>query len=208
MNQGEVMVSRVCIAGLSVLGGLLVAGNVCAAEGAVSVDASGGSAAGPAEFSGGGMHNSISLLANLGYAYSAGTGFGLSGRYQFTIVPEGVIKSSSIRDDFGIEPFVDFFHYSWDLGPYSWTYNEFDLGAAVVWNFWFTKEFAAYPRLGLGFGFGSWSAQDDTFGIGNPGGYGGLILIGGAGVLYKLGAVTLRGELSNASLGLGVAINL
>ncbi|MEO8182424.1 MAG: hypothetical protein ABI895_26610 [Deltaproteobacteria bacterium] len=199
------MITRVCVASLSVLGGLLVAGNVCAAEGQVNinVDSTGGGAGASAPSPG--MHNSVSLLANLGYAYSAGTGFGLSGRYQFTIVPEGVIHSSSIHDDFGIEPAVDFFHYSWDFGPYSWTYNEFGLSAAVVWNLWFTKEFAAYPRLGLGFAFGSWSDND---GIGNPGGYGGLVFVGGAGVLYQLGSLTLRAELNNASLGLGVAINL
>src|SRR6185436_12891543 len=205
MNQGEVMVSRVCIAGLSVLGGLLVAGNVCAAEGEAKIDVTSASAGGSSLPPGRGMHNSVSLLANLGYAYSAGTGFGLSGRYQFTIVPEGVIHSPSIHDDFGIEPAVDFFHYSWDFAGYSWTYNEFGLSASVVWNLWFSKEFAAYPRLGLGFAFGSWS---DNAGIGNPGGYGGLVFVGGAGVLYQLGSVTLRAELNNASLGLGVAFNL
>jgi len=198
------MVSRICVAGLSVLGGLLVAGNVRAAEAEIHVDTASGStaeASPPAR----GMHNSVSLLANLGYAYSAGTGFGLSGRYQYTIVPEGVIHSGSIHDDFGIEPAVDFFHYSWDFGGYSWTYNEFDLSASVVWNLWFTKEFAAYPRLGLGFGFGSWS---DNVGIGNPGGYGGIFVFGGAGVLYQLAPVTLRAEVSNASLALGAAISL
>jgi len=124
------MVSRICVAGLNVVGGLLVAGNVRAAEAEIHVDTASSSTAAaspPAR----GMHNSVSLLANLGYAYSAGTGFGLSGRYQYTIVPEGVIHSGSIHDDFGIEPAVDFFHYSWDFGGYSWTYNEFDLSASA-----------------------------------------------------------------------------
>lgn len=223
------MISRVCVARLGVLGGLLIAGSAGAAEAAASTDANAGSAlpaenanAGsprPAETvhvdtpSGGdaaarperGMHNSISLLLNLGYAYSAGTGLGVSGRYQYTIVPEGFLHSSSIHDDFGIEAGVDFFHYSWDILGYSWSYNEFGLSASAVWNLWFTKEFAAYPRLGLGFAFGSFS---DNTGLGSPGGYGGLFLVGGAGVLYQLSAITLRAEVSNNYLGLGAAISL
>lgn len=211
------MISRVCIASLGVLGGLLIAGSAGAAEAAASTDANAGGAL-PAEHTsvdtaGGGsaarpergMHNSISLLANLGYAYSAGTGLGLSGRYQYTIVPEGFLHSASIHDDFGVEAAVDFFHYSWDILGYSWTYNEFGLSASAVWNLWFTKEFAAYPRLGLGFAFGSFS---DNTGLGSPGGYGGLFLVGGAGVLYQLSAVTLRAEVSNNYLGLGAALSL
>ena len=221
------MISRVCVAHLGVLGGLLIAGSAGAAEAAASTDANAGSAL-PAEssnagtppahasvdttsggdsggHSGPGMHNSISLLLNLGYAYSAGTGLGVSGRYQYTVVPEGFLHGSSIHDDFGIEAGVDFFHYSWDILGYSWTYNEFGLSASAVWNLWFTEQFAAYPRLGLGFAFGSWS---DNTGFGSPGGYGGLFLVGGAGVLYQLSAITLRAEVSNNYLGLGAAITL
>ncbi|HEU4579751.1 MAG TPA: hypothetical protein VFS67_15940 [Polyangiaceae bacterium] len=212
------MISRVCVASLGVLGGLLVAGGAGAAEAAASTDASAGGAL-PAEHtnadttSGGGaasrpargMHNSISLLLNLGYAYSAGTGLGVSGRYQYTVVPEGFLHSSSIRDDFGVEAAVDFFHYSWDLLGYSWTYNEVGLSASAVWNLWFSEQFAAYPRLGLGFAFGSFS---DNTGFSAPGGYGGLFLVGGAGVLYELAPVTLRAEVSNNYLGLGAAISL
>ncbi len=222
------MISRVCVARLGVLGSLLIAGSASAAEAAASAEANAGTL--PAESanagsaasagqvhvdtpssgesgvqSGGSMHNSISLLLNLGYAYSAGTGLGVSGRYQYTIVPEGFLHSSSIHDDFGVEAGVDFFHYSWDILGYSWTYNEFGISASAVWNLWFTKEFAAYPRLGLGFAFGSWS---DNTGFGSPGGYGGLFLVGGAGVLYQLSAVTLRAEVSNNYLGLGAAISL
>jgi len=223
------MISRVYVARLGVLGGLLIAGSAGAAEAAASTDANAGGAL-PAESanagsprptesvhvdtaSGGdaaasperGMHNSISLLLNLGYAYSAGTGLGVSGRYQYTLVPEGFLHSSSIHDDFGIEAGVDFFHYSWDFYGVGWSYNEFGISASAVWNLWFTKQFAAYPRLGLGFAFGSWS---DNTGFGSPGGYGGLFLVGGAGVLYQLSAITLRAEVSNNYLGLGAAISL
>jgi hypothetical protein len=197
------MVSRVVVGSLSLMAALALASSASAAEGAASVDTTVETSGAPAP--GRGMNQTISLLGNLGYAYSAGTGFGVSGRYQHTIVPEGVIKSASISDDFGIEGAVDYFHYSWDILGYSWSYNEVVLSASVVWNLWFTNEFAAYPRLGLGFGFGSFS---DNTGLSSPGGYGGLAFVGGAGVLYELEPITLRAELTNGSLALGVAFSL
>src|SRR5262245_39199 len=145
------MVKRLSVSGLGLLGALSLAGNALATE----ADVVGGGSATSAGHRG--MNNTISLLGNFGYAYSAGTGFGLSGRFQHTVVPEGFIEHSKITDDLGIEAAVDYFHYSWDYFGYSWSYNEFGLSASAVWNVWFTKEFAAYPRLGLGFAFGSWS---------------------------------------------------
>ncbi len=196
------MVSRLGVGGVSLMAALALASSASAAEATVDVN-SGSTSSAPTP--GRGMNQTISLLGNLGYAYSAGTGFGASARYQHTIVPEGVIKSGSISDDFGIEGAVDYFHYSWDILGYSWSYNEVVISASVVWNLWFTDEFAAYPRLGLGFGFGSWS---DNTGLSTPGGYGGLTFVGGAGVLYELDPITLRAELTNGSLGLGVAFSL
>lgn len=195
------MFSRLVVGGVSLMAALTLSSSALAQE--TTVDTSSGTVGAP---DAGGMHQTISVLGNLGYAYSAGTGFGLSGRYQHSIVPEGVIKSGSISDDFGIEAAVDWFHYSWDILGYSWTYNEIDLSASVVWNLWFTDQFAAYPRLGLGFGFGSWS--DNDLGLSEPGGYGGLIFVGGVGVVYKLEPIALRAELTNGSLALGVAFQL
>jgi len=195
------MVKQVSLTGLGLLGALSWAGNALATE--VDVAAGGGSATSAGHR---GMNDTISLLGNFGYAYSAGTGFGLSGRFQHTVVPEGFIEHSKITDDLGIEAAVDYYHYSWDFFGYSWSYNEFGLSASAVWNVWFTKEFAAYPRLGLGFAFGSFSGND---GIASPsGGYGGLFFVGGAGVLYELAPVTLRAEVSNSSLCLGAAISI
>jgi hypothetical protein len=195
------MVSKALVSALGVLGGLLVASTALAAEQAVDSSGVGAGEAQPAS----GMNNAISLLGNFGYAYGAGTGFGLSGRYQITVVPDGFLKPGTIHDDFGIEPAVDFYHYSWDFYGYSWSYNEIGLSASAIWNLWFTDEFAAYPRLGLGFGFGSWS---DNTGVASPGGYGGVFLVGGAGILYALNPITLRAEVSNNSLCLGVALTL
>jgi hypothetical protein len=197
------MVSRVVVGSVSLMAALALASGASAAEGTVSVDTTVETSGAPTP--GRGMNGTISLLGNLGYGYSAGTGFGVSGRYQHTIVPDGVIKSSSLSDDFGIEGAVDYYHYSWDIGFAEWSYNEVVLSASVVWNLWFSKEFAAYPRLGIGYGFGSFS---DNTGFSAPGGYGGLAFVGGVGVLYELEPITLRAELTNGSLGLGVAISL
>lgn len=195
------MVSRLVVGGTSLMAALTLASSALAAEAAVDVNS--GTLGAPEA---GGMHQTISLLGNLGYGYSAGTGFGVSGRYQHTIVPEGVIKSPSIGDDFGIEGAVDYYHYSWDFFGVSWSYNEIVISASAVWNLWFTDEFAAYPRLGLGYGFGSFS---DNTGFSAPDdGYGGLVFVGGVGVVYELDPITLRAELTNGSLGLGVAFAL
>lgn len=169
------------VAGWALLGSLFVSSTLLAAEqGAGEANAASGSTkidAGPA----GGMNDTISLLGSLGYAYSEGTGFGLGGRYQYTFVPEGVIHHRSIHDEFGGEAAFDWDHYSWGSGPGAWSYNEFGLSASLVWNIWFTERFAAYPRLGLGFAFGTWSDS----GLTHPGGFGGLFFVGGAGVLYQ-----------------------
>jgi hypothetical protein len=152
-----------------------------------------------------GMNQAISALGSLGYAYSAGTGFGLSGRYQFTVSPDGVLDTPSVHDDFGVEAAVDYQHYNWGYAGYDWSYNEFGLSGSAVWNLWFSERFAAYPRLGLGFAFGTWSSNRN---LSHPRGYGGLYLVGGAGVLYELEALTLRAEVSSAALHLGAAISL
>lgn len=192
--------------GLSALGGLavvLVAGSGLAAEGANDVGRSSDESVEDAPRRG--MNDSISLLGNLGYAYSAGTGFGVSGRYQHTVAETGILTSGKLHDDIGIEGSLDFNHYSWDFYGYDWSYNEFRVAASAVWNLWFSPQFALYPRLGVGYAFGSWS---DNVGLGDPDGYGGLYFVGGAGLLYELEAVTLRAEVSNASLNLGVAFSL
>jgi hypothetical protein len=196
------MIAKMGLAGLSGLTAVLLAGSSVAAEGASDVDRS--SEASSENAPRRGMNDSISLLGNLGYAYSAGTGFGASGRFQHTLSDTGILPSGKLHDDIGIEGALDFNHYSWDFYGFEWNYNEFRVSASAVWNLWFSPEFAIYPRLGLGYAFGSWS---DNVGS-NPDGYGGLYFVGGAGLLYELEAVTLRAEVSNASLNLGVAFSL
>jgi hypothetical protein len=147
---------------------------------------------------GGRMDNNLSIFGILGLNYDIGLGVGV--RYQKTLVPEGFIRNSSITDDLGIEGSFEFRHYGYS-GYY---YNEYDLGVGVVWNLWFTERFAAYPKLGLGYGIASWS--DDVYGEDSD--YGGFLLWFAAGVVYKLDAVTLRAEIGTNALQLGVGFTL
>jgi len=142
------------------------------------------------------MDNNLSIFGILGLNYDIGLGVGV--RYQKTLVPEGFIRNSSITDDLGIEGSFEFRHYGYS-GYY---YNEYDLGVGVVWNLWFTEQFAAYPKLGLGYGIASWS--DNTY----ENDYGGFLLWFAAGVVYKLDAVALRAEIGTNSLQLGVGFTL
>jgi len=144
------------------------------------------------------MDNNLSIFGILGLNYDIGLGVGV--RYQKTLVPEGFIRNSSITDDLGIEGSFEFRHYGYS-GYY---YNEYDLGVGVVWNLWFTEQFAAYPKLGLGYGIASWS--DDVYGDDSD--YGGFLLWFAAGVVYKLDAVSLRAEVGTNALQLGVGFTL
>lgn len=189
------------IFGVSVLGGLLLGSSAMAAESDTGVTR-GNDRRVPPEY---GMHNAVSLLGNVGFGYAGGTGIGVSGRYQFEVVPNGFLTRTSIFDEFGIEAAVDYNHYSLGLFGYDdVTYNELGISASAVWNVWFSPQFAVYPRVGLGFGFGSWNddAYDDLTD------YGGLFAVGGVGILYELGVVKLRAEVNNTTLSGGVAITL
>jgi hypothetical protein len=156
--------------------------------------------------SGATMDNQISVWGILGYYYSAGSGVGLGARYQKVVVPQGFLHlTNGVRDELGVEGGVDFLHYSWDFFGFSWTYNEFDLVAGVVWNFWLTPQIAVYPKVDLGYGFGSWSS--DAPGADPGGSYGGVFIQGAAGAVYKLDRLMLRAELGTGSVRLGAAFS-
>ncbi|HYU15046.1 MAG TPA: hypothetical protein VEL05_03215 [Candidatus Acidoferrum sp.] len=141
----------------------------------------------------GSMDNVISAFGLLSYWYSE-SGLGVGGRYQKTLVPEGWLHIPTVHDDFGLEGGADFIHYSF----FGASYNEVAVVVGGVWNFWFAKDrLALYPKVDMGYRFGSWSAGSTI------GGYGGLILQGSAGIAYRVAPVTLRAELGSGSLRLG-----
>lgn len=152
------------------------------------------------------MDNQISVWGILGYGYGEGSGYGLGARYQKVVVPQGVLKfTNGMKDEIGIEGGVDYLHYSWGIYGYDWSYNEFSVVVGATWNFWLTPQIAVYPKLDMGFGFGSWSSD---FPGSEPSGYGGIFFQGAAGVVYKMDRLMLRAELGSETLRLGVAFSI
>ena len=142
-----------------------------------------------------GLDNAISAFGVFGYLY-ASSGVGIGGRYQKTIVPQGLLHLPNIHEDLGIEGGVDYYHYGFD----GYSLNEFVVLVGVVWNFWFADgKLALYPKLESGFGFGSYSGLNGSA----INGYGGFAALAEAGVAYKVSALTLRGEVGSGSLRLG-----
>jgi hypothetical protein len=155
----------------------------------------------------GGMDGQVSVWGIYSYRYSFG-GYGLGARYQKTVLPQGVLNNPSIREDIGIEGGIDFAHYSWDFGSnYTWSYNEFSIVAGPVWNFWLTPQIAVYPKLDIGFAFGSWTEPSGwNSAYGHPTS-GGVVFQGAVGGVYKLDKFALRLELGSSYVRAGAAMN-
>ena len=138
---------------------------------------------------------------------SAGTGLGLGGRYQITLVPEGLLMNPRVHDDVGLEFGLDWWHYGWSssdpfAGNVSWSYNEIAPVVGGVWNFWLTNKLAVYPKLDLMYRVG-WLSTNIS-GVSNPGGFGGFDAQFAAGLIYKLERVALRAEIGSYSIRFGV----
>jgi hypothetical protein len=148
---------------------------------------------------GAGMDNVFSGFGLLNYWY-AQSGLGVGVRYQKTLAAEGVLGLPGVRDDIGVEAGVDYAHYSFDYGFGSLSYNEIAVLVGGVWNFWFLQNrLALYPKIDMGYRFGSWSGT-------SLGGYGGIVLQGSAGIAYRLSRLTLRAEAGSGSLRLGAGL--
>jgi len=156
------------------------------------------------------MNHSLSAFLDVGYGFGYATGFGVSGRYQFILVPDGLIDSPKVRDEFGLEVGLDFFHVGWSLGNSSYSYNEFTPVVGAVWNFWLSDKFALYPKIDLGYHIGTVSAtvggqSVDASAIS----FSALYFQGTGGLVYRVSdAIGLRAEAGWSSLRLGAAITL
>lgn len=157
------------------------------------------------------MDHDLSLWGLAGYSYGPGTGYGLGARYQLVVAPQGIVHASSVKDEIGIEFGLDWVHFRWGWDYpgypyYRWTYSELSPVVGVTWNFWFNNQLALYPKLDLGFRFGTWS---DSAGFAHPGGYGGATIEGALGLVYRFDPrVALRVEAGTYALRLGVAFKL
>ena len=146
------------------------------------------------------LDNTVSLLGLLSYRYP-NIGFGVGGYYQKTIARRGVLRhAGSIHDEFGVEGGFEFRHHEWD--PES-SYTEFAFSVGAVWNIWFAQRFAAYPKLGLGYGFGTLSTPAGI----RSRDYGGLFGLGAVGAVYQVDGLVFRAEIGNLAIAVGLGFS-
>jgi hypothetical protein len=129
-------------------------------------------------------------------------GVGAGVRFMKPLPIPSLLKSASVRDNFSIEFGADILR--WNYGedtPYSSSYQWTEIlpVCGVSWNFWFSDEFALYPKVEAGYAFG-W-LSNTTYAVG---GYGGTFVNGAGGLLYRIGdALTLRAEVGASGLKVG-----
>lgn len=136
-------------------------------------------------------------------------GFGAGARFMMPLPIPSLLANSgtSLRDNWDLEFGADILHWSYTYGvpgysfSYSWT--EVLPVAGVMWNLWFNRNFALYPKLELGYAFGWFSDWNTGYGANQPT-YGGFFVAGDVGALYKLeSGLTLRAEAGSDGLKLG-----
>jgi hypothetical protein len=128
-------------------------------------------------------------------------GWGIGGRYMMPLAIGSLLNSPAVRDTWALEFGMDYLRLGDSVGPYDFHYNEILPVVGIMWDFWFSPNFAIYPKAELGYAF-AWFSGDNTYGSG----YGGLFASGAGGALYKLGnGLTLRAEVGISGLKGGVA---
>ena len=136
-------------------------------------------------------------------------GYGAGARFMLPLPIPSLLAHSgtSLHDNWDLEFGADILHWSYGFNEpgynfnYSWTEVLPVVGA--MWNVWFNKNFALYPKLELGYALGWFSGWDNGFGGSQPA-YGGFFVAGDLGALYKLdNGLTLRAEAGSDGLKLG-----
>ncbi len=147
---------------------------------------------------------SIVLLGLLPYG-GGGIGIGIGARVEYPVALN-VIKEMPFKNDIFVVGGLEYYTQSYSsFGSYRWNYFRIDAGA--MWNFWFLENFAAYPKLTLGYEAASLSGWD-TATYGPAPSSGGLAFEAAAGVIYNLNStIQLRGELGSHALKAGVGFH-
>jgi len=136
-------------------------------------------------------------------------GYGMGARYMLPLPITQLLTRTKFRDYWALEFGADILHWSYDYGViggsnfnYSWTAVVPVVG--MMWQVWFTENFAVYPKIEAGYGFGWYS---DTNGqTSNLSGGNHFYPSGTAGVLYKLNnGITLRAEAGYVGGKAGIA---
>jgi hypothetical protein len=130
------------------------------------------------------------------------SGLGIGARYMIPLPIPPLLVNTNLRDNFDLEFGADYLHWSYDyVGGYNYSWSEIVPVVGMMWNIWFTPQFALYPKIELGYAFGWFSGWDFT---GPQPTYGGFFYDGDAGALYKLNnGLTLRAEVGVDGLKLG-----
>jgi len=141
------------------------------------------------------------LVANNGTGYY-GYGYGLGASFLFPLGFPPIFKNGRIHDIWAIEAGLDVTRHSYAYYGCSVLLNNCSDTASilvtpyanVMWQVWLNESFAVYPKAGMGYGIrvsGNDYCGSNTFGCSTafP-----LRIDGGGGVLYRTGAITLRGE--------------
>jgi hypothetical protein len=154
------------------------------------------------------MDRDLTIWGLAGYGhYGDAAGFGLGGRYQLVVAPQGILHAASVRDELGLEFGLDWAHYSWPYRGSDWTYNEVSPVVGLTWNFWLDDRLVLYPKLDVGFRFGSWSGN--AYPYGHPGGYGGPTVEGALGLVFRADPrIALRLEAGSYALRFGLAFKI
>mgnify|MGYP000871004125 CR=1 FL=1 len=145
---------------------------------------------------------SAAVWAILGYGHAVGVGARLRG----SVAPQGLLHSPQVRDTVDVEGGFDYINwYGYGVAPYDYGYNMFLPRVGLMWNFWLSREVALYPKLDLGFAFGSYTGDYPAAGRRD---FDGLFLEGSVGVIWRFRpALALRGELGNEGLRLGLGFD-
>jgi hypothetical protein len=134
-------------------------------------------------------------------------GLGFGARYTIPLVPEGVLHSPRVHDEFTLEAGADFVHYGdhvgYGPGAFDYSWNGLLPVVGATWNFWLTPKLALYPKLDLGYWIGWYSGWNAGYGY-NRADYGGFFVQGAAGLIYRFQTVSLRVELGSGMMRAGV----
>jgi hypothetical protein len=129
-------------------------------------------------------------------------GIGVGGRFMIPLPIPALLSRTPFRDSWALEGGVDFIHRSDDYGAIGYNYNELVPTVGMMWIVWLKPDFAVYPKVeaGWGFGFGSSNTTCAACNLG------GIYTEGAAGLLYAVGGgVTLRAEVGNYGIKGGAA---